>query len=173
MSKIISVLASAILIIIILTSPVLAPMNTGQSANEDFDRIFQDTVADFALYTSLLYDVYSLNQYRVSLHANNPESAATYLTGGFNPSLATDIVGYYLQWLPEFNKIAVIPTDSIPIITEADKSFLKMQRISPDKVILERTYTDCYELGDKYLYRITAEQKDGHWIIVDLQLDCL
>lgn len=173
MPRIISVLASAVLIITILTSPVLAPTKTGQCANDSFDLVFQDIVADYALFTSLLYDVYSINQYRVSLHANNPELATAYLTGGFDPSLATDIAGFYLQWLPELNKMAVIPTDSIPIINEKDRPYLNMQQISPDKVVLERIYTNCYEIGDRYLYRITAQQKGGHWIIVDLQLDCL
>ncbi|MDD3365626.1 MAG: hypothetical protein PHZ03_11660 [Syntrophomonas sp.] len=173
MPRIISVLASAMLIIILLASPALAPTGTGNTSPDTFDQVVLDIVDDYTLYTSLLYDIYSLQQYRVSTHVNNPDSAIAYLSEGFDQPLSSSIVDYCLQWLPDLNKMAVIPTDSIPIITKADKPYLNMRRISPNKVILERIYTDCYEMGDKYLYRITAEQKGGHWIIIDLQLDRL
>jgi hypothetical protein len=173
MPKVISVLLISVSIMLILTSAALAPTGTGKTSPDTLDQVVLDIIADYALYTSLLHDIYSLNQYRISTHVNNPDSAIAYLAEGFDPPLSSAIVDYCLQWLPALNKMAVIPTDSIPVITEADKPYLKMKKISPDKVVLERIYTACYEMGDKYLYRITAQRKEGHWIIVDLQLDSL
>ncbi|PKM76591.1 MAG: hypothetical protein CVU90_11595 [Firmicutes bacterium HGW-Firmicutes-15] len=173
MLKTTSILLSSILIVLLLSAPVLAPTRTGNTSQYASDQVITDIVADYALYTSLLYDIYPLNQYRVSTHANSPDSAIAYLSEGFDKPLASTITACYLQWLPEFNKMSVIPTDSIPIITEADKPYLNIEWQSTNKVLLKRIYTDCYEMGDQYLYLISAEQKGGHWIIIDLQLDCL
>ena len=173
MLRIYSILASAALILMLFTPPVLAPIKTDQLSNASCNDIFEDIIADYALYASLLYDVYPVDQYRVSLHANNPDAASAYLRGGFTPALAADIAGYYLQWLPDIEKMAVIPTDSIPIITEADKLYLSIEWISPDKILIYRTYNDCYEPGDRFLYRIIAQAQEDNWIIEDLQLDRL
>jgi hypothetical protein len=173
MLKIFSVIASATLFFFLFSSSALAPLKTDHFSNDSFNEIFQDIVADYALYTALLYDVYPIDQYLVSLHTNDPDSTAAYLMGGFDPALAAAIANYYLQWIPELNQMAVIPGDSIPVITEQDKPYITMQQICPDKVVLKRVYTNCYEIGDMYLYLITAEKKEGHWFIVDLQLNFL
>jgi hypothetical protein len=158
---------------LLLSEPVLAPTGSCNTSPDAFEQIVLDIIDDYAIYTTLLSDIYSLNQYRISIHANSPDSATAFLSQGFDKFLASAITAYYLQWLPELSKMAVIPTDSIPVITEQDIPYLTMQQISPDMVVLERIYTNCYEIGDKYLYLITAQQKEGKWIIIDLQLDCL
>lgn len=173
MKRIYYILAGTALILMFCTLPVLAPIETDQFCNTNFDEIFQDIVADYETYTSLMYDVYPIDQYQVSLHVNTPEAATAYLSGGFTPALAADIVGYYLNWLPAVDKMSIIPTESIPIITEADRLYLTIERISPDKVLIKRIYNDCYEPGDSFLYCIVAQNIDGTWIIEDLQLNSL
>ncbi|MDD4802153.1 MAG: hypothetical protein PHF24_04340 [Syntrophomonas sp.] len=173
MSKILPTLASSLLICLIFACPVLAPLNTELFVSDSHNKILQDIIADFGVYNSLINDVYTVNQYRISLHANNPDDASDYLAKVFDPALADAMTHYYLQWLPELRKMAVIPIESIPIISEADKPYLSIVRISPKKAVLKRTYTDCYEKGDKYVYLITTELKGQQWIIVDLRLDCL
>jgi len=170
MFRFFSVLAVTILIIILLASSAVAPTQTDISVTDDFNHIFKDVISDYALYESLMLDVYSIDQCRVSIHADDPISACAYLSEGFDPVLAQTITEYYLQWIPELDKMGVIPTDSIPVITDADKPFVNMKKITPDKVILERIYTNCYEMEDQYLYRITAQKKGIRWIVVDLEL---
>lgn len=162
-----------ILIMVISSSTALAPCRIDVSAGDNFNQIFKDLVADYALYNSLMQDSYTFNQYNISLHASSPTMAVAYLSEGFSLPLAQCIVDYYLQWLPEHECIAIIPTESIPIITAADKAHLKMHRLSPEVVVLERIYTNCYEMGDKYLYKITACLKESRWIVIDLQFDRL
>jgi hypothetical protein len=167
------ILTGTALILLLCTLPVLAPIKTEQLCNTSFDEIFQDIVADYETYTSLMYDVYPIDQYQVSIHVNTPEAATAYLCKSFSPALAADIAGYYLKWLPLVDKMAIIPAESIPIITEADRLYLNIERISPDKVLIKRIYNDCYEQGDSYLYCIVAQNIDGTWIIEDLQLNSL
>jgi hypothetical protein len=170
MPRFISFLLGTILVICFLASSALSPTVDGISNEDQLNPVLEDIVADYELYSSLLHDVYYENDYLITNHANTLESASAYLAKGFDQTLAQSMAGYYLKWLPELNKLAVIPTDSIPIISSVDRAYLNMQRISPDKVIIERVYTDCYEPGDKYLYSILAVFKGGHWIISNLQL---
>jgi len=171
MFRFFSVLAVTILIIILLASSAVAPTQTYSSGTDDFNDIFKDIVSDYALYESLLLDIYSVNQYRVSIHADDPIAACAYLSGGFDTTLAQTITDYYLQWIPELNKMNVIPTDSIPVITDSDKPFVNMKRLTPDTVVLERIYNNCYEMEDQYLYRITAQKRGIRWIVIDIQLE--
>ncbi|MDD4171880.1 MAG: hypothetical protein PHQ94_06535 [Syntrophomonas sp.] len=171
MSRLLSILFISILMLFIFPSTTLAPGRTATATDVFFDQVFADLVADYALYTSLLQDVYPLKQHNISLHVNSPDAATAYLDEGFALPLAQAIVDCYVQWLPEYGKAAIIPADSIPIITAADKPYLKMRRTSPDEVVLERIYINCYEIGDRYLYKITVRPQQLRWIVVDLQLD--
>ncbi len=173
MLRIFAVIASTTLMILLSASPALAPVLNDQLPRAGFNEVFQDIVADYALYNSLLHDVYPYNDHQVSLHVIDPDSAAAYLRGGFSPALAAAMTGSYLQWLPEHNKMAVIATDSIPIITESDRQYLSIKRVSPDTMQIQRIYTDCYAPGDQYLYLITTIHQEGHWIVAYLQLDPL
>jgi len=173
MSRLLSILFITILMLFIFPSTTLAPGRTDGATEAIFDQVFADLVADYALYSSLLQDVCPLNQHTISLRANSRSEATACLSEGFALPLAQSIVDCYLQWVPEHGKMAIIPTDSIPIITAADKPYLKMRRISPEEVVLERIYIDCYEIGDRYLYKITVHHKELRWIVVDMQLDRL
>lgn len=173
MPRIIAVML--ITVIITLSSPniALSPELPSPSESEELKNIFTNIIADYEVYTSLLSHTYYYEPYQVLTCVDNPESAVSYLTAGFSHSLSQSIADYYLHWVPQLGKMAVIPTDSIPVITAADLPYINVHRKSPDEVVLERIYTDCYELGDRYLYRITAHKEESRWIIVDLSLEPL
>ncbi len=173
MPKFISVMLGTMLIILLLAPKGLAPTVLGTPHSDEFDQIITDIVADYEVIHSLLHDVCSQNGYLIAKHAHNTDSASAYLAEGFDQALAQSIVDYYLRWLPELNRLAVVPTESIPIITSADIPYLNIQRISPDMVLIKRLYRNCYEQGDKYLYSITVVFKDGRWLVFDLQLNPL
>jgi hypothetical protein len=170
MPRFISLLISTVLFICLMAPPALSSTVNYISNAERNNAVFADIIADYKLLDLLLHDVHYENNYLITNHAYNLESVSLYLAKGFDQNLAQNITDYYLQWLPELNKLSVVPTDYIPIISSADWPYINIQNISPDKVIIERVYTDCYEQGDKYLYRILAVLKGDHWIISDLQL---
>lgn len=173
MSKAVAVLISCLIMIACFTPSSLAPTIINNQVTVDFDTVFEDIIADYSLFTSLMQDVYPLEQYRISTHGQNSDSVVAYLRTGFSVLLAQAIVGEYMQYLPKEDKMAIIPTDSIPVITSADKEHLTMQQISPNKVILKRSYTNCYAVGDHYLYCITAQKQASRWIIEDLKMESI
>jgi hypothetical protein len=171
MPKFIAVLLMTIIIMLSSPAAVLSPGLPYPEPTQDAQDIVSGIVTDFELYTSILGDTYYDDPYLVLTCFDSPESAFKYLSAGFSPPLAQAIVDYYLQWVPQLGKLSVIPTDSIPVITADDQPYIKIKRISPTKVILERIYSDCYAKGDRYLYRITAFQEESRWIIVDLYFE--
>jgi len=173
MRRFIAVLLFTIITTLSFPAAALTPQASYPQQTENYSLIFDNITADYALYTSLLEQTNYFEQYQVLTCVENPESAVEYLASGFSLPLAQSLVDYYLLWVPELGKMAVIPTDSIPVITAEDKPYINIHRISPDEVIMERIYTDCYEMGDRYLYRITAHQEKSRWIIVDLYLEPL
>jgi len=111
-----------------------------------------------------------LGNHAACRQARNEEEAINYLTRGFDYELARNITYYYLDWVPEINRICVVFTDSIPIITEADFDFLDIKLTSPDQAQLTRTYGNCFAENDRYLYQIGLKKSEGRWIITSLTL---
>ncbi len=173
MRRLIAVLLFTVITTLLFPAAALTPQASYSPQTEDFDLIFDNITADYALFTSLLDQTYTIGHYQILTCVDKPESAVKYLTPGFALPMAQSLVDYYLQWVPELGKMALIPTDSIPVITTTDKPYMNIHRISPDKVVLERIYTNCYEIGDRYLYRVTAYQEESRWIIIDLSLESL
>jgi hypothetical protein len=173
MPKLVTMIISCIYFLFVLVFPCLAPTTASSAVTNDSDKIIADIVADFSLLSSLYQDVSPFQQYYLTLHATSPDTAKAYLSAGYTPDLAEAICECYLQWLPAIGKMAVIPTESVPLITDADRSYLKLRHTSPDEVIIERIYTDCYTPGDRYLYSITAQYVKSRWIISGMQLDPL
>ncbi len=166
----------ALLIILLfsglLPSPALSPPIGVKSADKILaDQVFADLIADFSLYTNLLQATYVTNEYTVAVHTDDPTAAVAYLQQGFGLELAQAIADCYLQWLPEHNKMKIVPTDSMPVITATDKPYLEMQRLSPHELIIKRSYADCYEVGDRYIYIITMETHSKRWIVTNLELE--
>ena len=173
MRRFIATLLITIITALTFPAPALAPQSSSSQLSENLDLIFDDITADYALFTALLDQTYSIGHYQILTCVDNSESAVKYLTPGFALPMAQSLVDYYLQRVPELGKMAVIPTDSIPVITATDKPYMNIHRISPDEVVLERIYTNCYEIGDRYLYRVTAHQEESRWKIIDLSLEPL
>jgi len=173
MPRLIAVVLITAIMTLLFPSAVLTPLASSQPQTENVDLIFEDIIADYALFTAMLNQTYFFKQYQILTCVDNTDAAVEYLAQGFSLPLAQALVDYYLLWLPELGKMAVIPTDSIPVITNGDKPYMNIRRISPDEVVLERIYTNCYEMGDRYFYGITAHKEKSRWIIVDLNLESL
>jgi hypothetical protein len=83
--------------------------------------------------------------------------------------LAAALADFYFQSYPDSNNMAVVCTDSIPVITEADRPFCRITRLNDHRARLHRIYANCYSTNDRWLYQVTLE-KSEHWKIVDLNL---
>ncbi len=136
----------------------------------DTNQILADAAADFKLFSSLLSDIEFIENHAACVHAYSREEAVNYLAAGFNGELTQDISACYLQWVPEINRICVRFTESIPIITEADFDYLQVKIISANQAELKRTYNNCYEIDDQYLYQINLEKIQEHWLITGISL---
>lgn len=137
MPRLIAVLLIAIITTLAFPTAALAPQSS-YPEQKDIELIFDNIIADYALYTSLLNQTYYSEQSQILTCVDSPAAAVEYLSPGFSRSLAQSLVNYYLRWVPDLGKMAVIPTDSIPVITAEDKPYVNTRRISPDEVVLER-----------------------------------
>ena len=149
---------------------ILASGQNNAVQNLASNGIFVDLVHDFQLYNSLLSEVnyYGLNA--IPIHARTIDEAVNYLETGFESELARSISTYYLQYQEDIKRLVVIPTESIPIITENDLDKINMTYIDEQKVVLQRVYFDCYFPGDAYLYTIFMIKVENRWEINSLSL---
>lgn len=161
----------SILIIICWVPQSLAPTLQDHQAVSERTIIIDDIVNDFQLLSLLVRDISIYDQYLITNHAYNYDSAADYLAQGFDQILAQTIIAYYFIYVPELDQLAVVPIESIPIITFADEPYMEVHHLSPQKLVINRFYSDCYIHGDCYLYQITARFNGERWIIMDLSLN--
>lgn len=166
---------TVIVIVFIGAKPAPASVNsfiaiTNNPGNID-NSIFEDIVADFDLLTNLLTEIINVNDYPVPVNASDLPSAIAQLSGGFDHSLASALAVSYLQYVPAINAWAIVPTDSIPIITASDKSFSHITLIDATTARLIRIYSDCYNPGDRYWYQVTVKKYDSGWKIINLELE--
>ena len=157
-------------IILLMTSPIQAPALDATPGLVDSTAIVNDIVADFAILDSMLNQARPGGEYLVMDQFPDHESAAAYLTAGFEADLARQLSVFLLTYSPDMERVVVIPTEFIPMITAADLPHLQVRHISPRAVVVSRCYNDCYLPGDKYCYTIKANLNGEHWKISDLQL---
>lgn len=156
---------SVLLLSIIYITPVPAFVPNQPASNiasNHTEAIFNDITKDFQLFTSLL----AVNPVNV----RNRAEALAWLSPGFESQLAASIVDCYLQPHPDLNCMTVIATDSIPVITTADRDFCKITLLNDRTAHLDRIYSDCYNPGDRWLYQVTVE-KFERWRIIDIKLN--
>lgn len=137
------------------------------------EAVFQAVVGDFALLSSLLDDVayVSTSIYPVVRKVDTCQEAIDYLSAGFAPDLAASITNYYLAWDKELQRLVVIPTDSIPLITEKERGQCRMVFISPHHAVVQCLYSDCYVEGDSYIYTVHLQKVGIKWQISKLVLE--
>lgn len=165
----------------ISTTPINNPdINSEKviSHNSDMNAIpchhttaFHDCIDNFRLLTDLFSETDLLQEYNVPRHATTYTQAKEYLSAGFSADMSDNIIKAYLLWKPTLNSYVVVPTDSIPIITEADEDYITINDIDPHNLKIERLYNNCYENNDQYLYTIMMNKKNEHWIINELSFN--
>jgi len=137
------------------------------------EEVFGAAVASFALFSSLLQDViYPRDSiYPVVTRADNLKAAIDYLSVGFQADLAENMANYYLGWDEELSKLVVIPTDSIPLLTMADRQETRIVFINDKYAVLQRIYQQCYAEQDSYIYTIHVRKEISGWKISELSLE--
>ena len=148
-------------------SPVFYPVKQGSN---EIQQAFVAMVKDFAIYSSLLEDVDSSSGYLISLHANNKDEAISFLSPGFEPQLASDIVEAYTQWIPGIEKLVIVPCDGIPVLTQADYNECSFYQANHSSIIFRRSYSGCYSEQDSYLFTVKLSYVDESWKIEKLEL---
>lgn len=158
------------IIILFMTSPIQAPALDAAPEPVDPTAVVNDIVADFAILASMLNKAEPCGEYLVIDQFPDHESAAAYLTAGFEADLARQLAAFLLTYRPDIQQLVVIPIEFIPMITAVDLPCLQVRHISPRTVVVSRCYNDCYQPGDQYYYTIKANLHGEHWKISDLQL---
>lgn len=144
-----------------------------ETPSEPSEAVFKAVVSDFGLLSSLLGDVTYVSDsiYPVVRKADTYQEAIDYLSEGFSTNLADSIVNYYLAWDEELQGLVVIPTDSIPIITEKDRKQCFIVFISPYHAVVQALYRNCYAKGDSYTYTVHLQKVGIKWQISELVLE--
>lgn len=153
--------------------PSLQIDNNKSSCNwsDEENQAYASMIQSFQLYESLLGDIEEYSDHRIPVHGESLPEAMTYLKAGFESELAASIIEAYLQWVPEIQKMEVVPCDGIPTLSENDKEFLSCSQPDENTVVFERPYENCYNQGDRYLFSVTLHHSAQGWRIVDLTLE--
>ena len=160
------------IIMLFMTSPTHTPVSEATPAATDATAVLNDIVADFEILASVWVNAAPCADYLIT-EFEDSESAAVYLGAGFEPDLAHDLAAFLLTDAPGVDRMVVTPTEFIPMISAADLPHLNAKHTSPDTVVINRCYDDCYQPGDRYVYTITARSYGGHWKISGLTLEAL
>jgi len=97
------------------------------------------------------------------------ELQANLQEAGISPSLSTRIIAEYLLWKPELKRLVLIPTDSIPILTEEHREQTECLLLNNNIIIFRLRFFDCYLPGDQYSLFVTGIQNEGRWVIHEWQ----
>jgi hypothetical protein len=142
--------------------------NIGQQSQE---QVFNDAVRSFQLFSALIGQVNYDGGYIIPGRALSEWEARQYLQAGFSDELAMALVDYYLQYSEELQGLIPIPTDSIPIITAGDRDQTGVELVNSREAVLTRVYTDCYTIGDVYIYSIRMAKVGDRWKVYGLWLE--
>lgn len=153
--------------------PQAVAESEGEYGPDQSEEVFTAVVASFALFSSLLNDVVYQREsiYPVVTRAANIKEVIEYLKTGFQVDLAENMANYYLGWDAELARLVVIPTDSIPLITMADRNESNIVFINENHAVLQRSYQTCYAEQDSYVYTIHAVKEASGWKISELSLE--
>ncbi len=129
---------------------------------------YNQAVNSFDLLASFFADIEAAEVYPVSSHGRSYADAYDYLSGGFEASLAADILEAY-TFTDDQGNLRIIPCEGIPYLTAAHREKAAITRHGESTVIMV-PLTDCYQPGDRYIYQVTQHFTDGQWKIADLCL---
>ena len=148
----------------ITTQAAYSPEKEVQIRND----VLTSTLQGFQLYQSLLNDIISIEGYQIPLHAADIREATAYLSPRFEEDLAFSIAAYYLQWQKDIDRVVLISTDSIPVVTPADIPRAKVFLFNDTKASVQCMFSNCYWPGDSYLYEISLRKSGSQWKIYAL-----
>jgi hypothetical protein len=167
--KIIAIWLNTLLLLFTISSPAAAPFSHPELNNEQ-EQIVNDVIADYEILSVWLNDIYPNDGLLISKHSHDEFSAVQFLQDGFDDALAQNMVANWGAYLPDQDLMVIIPTDSIPLITAADRDHLLVRTIVPQEAVVERVYHDIYLPGDAYLYQVICRWENNRWIITDMNL---
>ncbi len=112
------------------------------------------------------FDTYAHFLAYLSSSGANFDNSLTLLTRSFNEEIAFNLLDYY-AYLNNDGDLVAKAQGGLPIFTIND---IPRTRFSTkgERISLKVDYYDCYEIGDHYLYYITAHAAYGKYIINDL-----
>ncbi|MEN6325556.1 MAG: hypothetical protein ABFD18_05010 [Syntrophomonas sp.] len=139
--------------------------------SDEENQAFSSMIHSFKSYESLLGDVYEYGDYHIAVHGESFQEAMNYLDTGFEAELAASIIEAYMQQVPEIQKMAVIPCDGIPTLSENDNEAVSCSHPDENTIIFQRSYEDCYNQGDSYLFTVTLHHSAQGWRIKALSLE--
>ena len=168
-----------IVLCIITYPPALAEEVSSISSNnkpsyywsDEEKQAYAAMTRSFDLYEVLLADVREYEGYRIAIHGESRKNAMDYLTAGFEADLAANIIEAYLLWVPEVQKLTVVPCDGIPTLNDNDMVMVTCSHPDKDTIIFERSYEDCYKQGDSYLFSVFLHRSSQGFRIEQISLE--
>lgn len=154
--------------------PQAAAENKAAYGPHEDEIVFRSVINSFGLLAGLMQDVsYARDSvYPTVNKADNIEDAIAYLSPGFQSELAASIANYYFGWDEDAARLVLIPTESIPIITAADRDVTQITFIDEHHAVLECIYDNCYARQDRYLYSIYVDKsEESEWKISELSFE--
>ncbi|MGR6836612.1 hypothetical protein [Syntrophomonas erecta] len=131
---------------------------------------FQEVVKAFTIYTSFFNQVVWQDGYAIPKNGLDSTSAQHFLSQGFEDTLAAAIVSTYTEWIAPLQKLAILPCEGIPVLTEADFKDLLISQPAPDRICFRKDYYNCYQVNDHYIFLVYCRLNHDTYIIESLTL---
>ncbi|MDD3852046.1 MAG: hypothetical protein PHD40_00145 [Syntrophomonadaceae bacterium] len=139
--------------------------------NDDSEQVFMAMQHSFKILHSFLFDVEVIGGNNVSLHGASIEEAYRYLCDGFTPSMAKAILICYSQWQPQYNRLIIIPTEGLPLITTGNNEDIFVKGFNHNEAVFSKYYYNCYAQDDCWQYEICLVSDCQGWKIDALSLN--
>lgn len=147
--------------------PQLTPIRPVTSQEHD---IYTSLLKGFSIYESFVSERDVIDDLLFPVHGHSIAEAESYLQKGFTCSLTNNILLTYTRWNQCFQRLQLIPSDGIPILTEADFNDLSFKTLDDGSIVFQRDYRDCYQSGDRYHFQVTGHKSSSGWLIQSFTL---
>ena len=138
--------------------------------NNDSEQACMAMQHSFDILYDFLYDVEARGDINISLHGASKAEAYLYLCNGFTPSMAEAILLSYSQWQPQYNRLVIIPTEGLPLITTGSSNDVYIKYFNDNEAVFSKYYYNCYESDDCWQYDVSLISDTQGWRIAALSL---
>lgn len=138
--------------------------------NDDAEQACMAMQHSFDILYNFLYDVEVKDNINISRHGSSIEEAYLYLCEGFTPSMAEAILICYSQWQPQYNRLIIIPTEGLPLITSGSSNDLYIKQLNNNEAVFSKYFFNCYEPDDCWQYDVSLLSGAQGWRIAALDL---